>query len=64
MMLPTSVLRLPNKRLKVALTSREELRCLAGHLFLCCSTTLRPRPLRPQLKRDPLGRDALRGETV
>jgi len=31
------------------------LRCLAGHPCVCRSAALRPRPLRPQLKRDPLG---------
>jgi len=31
------------------------LRCLAGQLFICGSTALRLRALRPQLKRDPLG---------
>ncbi len=34
----------------------EELRCFAGHLFVCRFTALRPPALRPQLKRDPLGR--------
>ena len=34
------------------------MRCLAG-LFICRSTTLRRRALRPQLKRDPLGADNL-----
>ena len=33
----------------------EELCCLAGQPFLCRSAALRPRALRPQLKRDPLG---------
>jgi len=32
-----------------------ELRCLANQPFVCGSTALRLRALRPQLKRDPLG---------
>jgi len=31
------------------------LRFLAGQPFICHSAALRPRALRPQLKRDPLG---------
>jgi len=48
---------LSNKRLK--LTGAHELgkNCVAlpASLFLCASTSLRHRRLRPQLKRDPLG---------
>jgi len=56
-------MRLPNKRLKGwrALTSREELRlALAALPFYCGSHRLRPQALRPQLKRNPLGRTTLR----
>src|SRR3989442_9171626 len=38
-----------------ALTSREELRCLASKPFFCPFAALRRRARRPQLKRDPLG---------
>ena len=31
------------------------MRCLAGQPLSCGSVSLRPRALRPQLKRDPLG---------
>jgi len=36
------------------------LRCLAGEPFICRSAALRPRALRPQLKRDPLGGRTMR----
>ena len=46
----------PNKRLNCrALTHGEELRFSPASVFVCRSTTLRQRALRPQLKRDPLG---------
>src|SRR5882762_4446516 len=40
--------------------NKEELRCLAAQPFVCRPTALRLRPLRPQLKRDPLGRGTMR----
>ena len=40
------------------------MRCLAREPFLCASTSLRQRALRPQLKRDPLGAYGQRDMTV
>ena len=47
----------PNKRLKLAGAQQVGRNCVASpaSLFFCRSTALRPRALRPQLKRDPLG---------
>ena len=48
----------PNKRLKLPGARKLRKNCVASlaGLFVCGSTTLRQRALRPQLKRDPLGR--------
>src|SRR5947207_5498479 len=45
------------QRLKPAGRSQVRRNCVASpaRLFICRSTALRPRALRPQLKRDPLG---------
>src|SRR6266576_2476329 len=47
----------PTKRLKLAGAQQVGRNCVASpaSLFFCRSTALRPRALRPQLKRDPLG---------
>ena len=48
---------LPNKRLKLSGRSCGK-NCVPSlaSLFVCGSNSLRPRAVRPQLKRDPLGR--------
>ena len=47
----------PNMRLKLAGAHKQGRPCVASvaSLFVCGSNSLRPRALRPQLKRDPLG---------
>ena len=51
----------PNKRLKLAGAHELGKNCVAlpASLFLCASTSLRHRRLRPQLKRDRLDSHAL-----